>query len=486
MSAVASALPLPELYYQPLAGKYWRPDAARRWIAADKDTAKKVVIRAGYTDERTREGLSAADDCILNIQERQNVAYAASLSGRPAGIHRMDNQLVLATDSPSFIQPLPGEWPVLARLLESMLNTAEVDQRSYLFGWLKTALEAFRQQTWSAGQVLALAGPVKGGKSLLQSIITTLLGGRSAYPYQFMTGQTSFNADLFRAEHLLVDDQAESTDIRARRNFAAHIKQIAVTRQHRCHPKHGMPMTLEPLWRMTISLNDEPERLLVLPPLDEDVADKIMLLKVQSRPMPMPTSTPREQEAFWQTLTAELPAFVQFLDKYLVPEALRDSRFGIRSYHHPDLLHRLQETTPEHRLLELVDAVQFNMPGSNPWTGTASELTALLQGDPRYSQQGRELLRNAQSCGNYLTRLCGSEDSRVTSRILHGSRVYTIQPPPRGGEVEQVGYFNAREVVREEGEMPGQLCREAPPAMQRLELAPPVHPGPPPPPAGLN
>lgn len=56
--------------------------------------------------------------------------------------------------------------------------------------------------------------------------------------------------------------------------------------------------------------------------------------------MPMPTNTPRDQEAFWETLQAELPAFVQFLEEHTIPEALRDTRFGICTYHHPDLLHR--------------------------------------------------------------------------------------------------------------------------------------------------
>ncbi len=484
MSAVISSLPLPQLYYQPVSGKYWRPDSAGRWIAVDKDTARKVAIRAGYSDERTGAGLAEADECILNIQERQNVAYAASLAGRPAGIYRMDNQLVLATDSPSFVEPAAGEWPVLSQLIEGMLRTQEMDQTPYLYGWLKIALEALRQQTWAAGQLLALAGPVKGGKSLLQSVITLLLGGRSAYPYQFMTGETTFNADLFRAEHLVVDDQAESTDYRARRAFTAHIKQITASRQQRCHPKHGTPVTLEPLWRLSISLNDEPERLLVIPPLTEDLADKVMLLKVLSQPMPMPTNTPREKEAFWAALRSELPAFVQFLDDYSIPEALRNSRFGIDTYHHPDLLYRLQETAPEARLLELVDGVRFGIQDSNPWNGTASQLTAMLHGDPRYGPQARELLRNSQSCGNYLTRLCGADQSRVTSRLLQGNRIYTIQPPSTGGEVERLAYFNAREDVKIRGEVPRVAGGDASLAGQSQKSVPPVHPGPPPPPSG--
>ncbi len=179
----------------------------------------------------------------------------------------------------------------------------------------------------------------------------------------------------------------DSSGNRARRTFSAHIKQFTATRAHRCHPKHGTPLTLEPLWRMTISLNDEPERLQVLPPLDVDLVDKILLLKVQSNPMPMPTTTPREKEVFWNTLKSELPAFVDFLAHYTIPVELCDTRCGIAPFHHLELPNKLQETTPEQHLLELVDLVHFCGSRADAWSGTATQLTAMLQNDSRLGSQ---------------------------------------------------------------------------------------------------
>jgi hypothetical protein len=244
---------------------------------------------------------------------------------------------------------------------------------------------------------------------------------------------------------LVVDDQAESTDIRSRRHFAASIKQVAVIKPQRCHPKHATPLTLHPLWRMTVSLNDEPERLLVLPPLDDDVADKVMLLKVASLPMPMPADTSEGQDAFWQRLLAELPAFVHYLNQWEIPAGLRSPRFGIATYHHPDLVEQLNETTPENRLLELLDVVLFGGLGQTPWVGTASELTALLTGDGRYGHQARELLKSAQTCGTYLARLEDTAAARISSQRRGDHRVYTIRPGEFTGPGEQVSYFNTRE-----------------------------------------
>ena len=222
MSAVQEALALPEVYYQPSSRLYWRRDSGGRWMQVDKEMAKKYVISQGHSGRGDEGALSSADECLLQLQSDQNIDYAAPLAGRPSGIHLINNQRVLVTDSPRLIQPVPGEWPVLGALLDGMLNDPAHDQRPYLYGWLKVALAGLRDRRWAAGQVLAFAGPVSGGKSLLQCLITELLGGRSAFPYQYMTGETTFNADLFRAEHLVVDDQAESTDIRSRRHFAAH------------------------------------------------------------------------------------------------------------------------------------------------------------------------------------------------------------------------------------------------------------------------
>ena len=93
----------------------------------------------------------------------------------------------------------------------------------------------------------------------------------AAKPYLYMTGKTTFNADLFGAEHLMVEDEAESIDIRARRYFGAKIKEIAVNVDQHCHGKGKTALTLTPVWRMTLSLNDEPERMQVLPPASPEM-----------------------------------------------------------------------------------------------------------------------------------------------------------------------------------------------------------------------
>lgn len=428
MSVIANALPLPRLYYSGTTKNYYRVDVRGRWMALNETSAIKFIRQEGHTG-RDENGIGAEDQCLLRIQSEHNVDYVGPLAGYRAGPHQIRGKLVLVTDSPVIIQPQAGDWPVLRQILEGMFG----DQIPYVYGWLKGSYQAVADGRWAPAQVLAMAGPVNSGKSLFQRLVTVLLGGRAAKPHRFLTDRTQFNADLFGSEHLMIEDEAESIDIRARRHFAAGLKSVAVNQDHQCHGKHREALILTPVWRMTVSLNDEPERLQVLPPLDDDVADKVILLKVNRFSMPMATDTSQEKEQFWNALMAELPAFVNFLQNWEIPQDLRSPRFGIRHYHHPDLLEALNRTAPEYRLLALMDAIYFREQSLRlspmNWEGSAEDLEKQLNSDESFRRQAQQLLSFNSACGSYLGRLASKASSRVTKRVLRGKTLWTIAPP---------------------------------------------------------
>lgn len=433
-ASIADSLPLPQIYYQSTGPGYWVCDDAGIWISINETSARARVRGAGFApDRRDALGNSEADNCLLRIQNSQNIAYAAPLAGYQAGHYQIHRRQVLVTESPRLIVPQAGQWPMLRSILEGMFNDEKGDQRPYLFGWLKRSLDCYRNGCWSPGQVVAMAGPVGSAKSLLQSLFTEMFGGRAAKPYLYMTGKTTFNGDLFGAEHLVVEDEAESTDIRARRHFGSRIKEVTVNRDHHCHPKNRPALTLTPIWRMTISLNDDPERLLVLPPLDADVADKIMLFKVCKRDLPMPTETAEEKQRFWNALVAELPAFVEFLNHYEIPAEQRSSRFGVVHYHHPDLVEALSELNPQTHLLDFIDAALFATElAPRQWEGSAADLQGILcDGDEWRHHEARRLLQHSNSCGSYLRRLANDSATaeRVVGRRIHGLQVWQINRP---------------------------------------------------------
>ena len=420
---------LPEAYYDPARG-YWFKDGREAWILANETSLKRLFRSHGVAAEIPKgKHVSPLDLAVLDVQLEKNVAYAASLAGYSKGVYEITGKRVLVVDSPVLIDGKEGSWTTLATVLEGLLADEHYDQAFYLFGWIKLALESLRAGKRRPGQALAIAGPRDCGKSLLQSLLTVLLGGRMASPYQYMTGATPFNSEMFRAEHLVIEDNAASTDIRARRSFGALLKTITVNECQPCFTKGREAVNLTPFWRLSITVNDEPENLLVLPPIDESIEDKLILLKASSRPMPMPTETLEERRAFWEMLLSELPAFVHFLEGWEIPDALRGHRFGVRHFHHPDLLRTLDDLAPETQLLDLIDAELFSGPLRDAWEGKAEELEKRLTGSEGGSAYAaRRLLGFQRACGTYLGRLARKYPERISRRTLDGHTFWNINP----------------------------------------------------------
>ena len=245
-----------------------------------------------------------------------------------------------------------------------------------------------------------------------------LWAGRQAKPYSFMTGATHFNGHLAGAEHLRIGDENPLTDMRSRRNFGAQIKNICVEPVQNIEAKYRDPITLKPFWRLTISLNDEPENLLVLPPLDEHTLDKLMLTKVYKRGMPMPTATAEQREIFWRALASEFPAYIYWLlNNFAIPEELACERFGIVHFHHPEITAEVERFEAYMRLLAMIDSEIFENGSPQFWEGSAEELQSELTRDvSNCAREARHILNWNGATARYLGQLARAHPERVQRR----------------------------------------------------------------------
>lgn len=420
-----------DVYYDHQRGTYLTKNDRGGWISMNETSIKRLLKSFGYSTNPPKGLLvSPLDEMLVRIQQENDVAFAGSIAGYRAGICEVFGSRILVTESPKLIEPCPGEWSVLKKVLEGLLNDPICDQRPYFYGWMQVSIKALRDNHRRPGQALVLAGPRDCGKSLLQNLITELFGGRTAKPYQFMTGLTSFNSDLFSGEHLMIEDETASTDIRARRNFGAMLKNFTVNKTQRHHAKNRSPIMLEPFWRLSISVNDEPENLMVLPPIDDSIEDKIMLLKAHKKEFPMPTNTDEEAKAFWSTLISELPAFIDWILKWEIPINLKSRRFGITHYHHPDILRAIDDLSPEQRLLSLIDMELFSVPENGFWEGSAAELERRLTGEnSECAYEARRLLSFNTACGSYLGRLAKKHSNRIKQQRTNDLRGWKILSP---------------------------------------------------------
>jgi hypothetical protein len=409
---------------------YWTTNSRGGWIEINEQSLRRLLKKHGFRATRAPgEALSEVDQTLNEIQLEQDVAYAGPLAGHRSGLLECYGNRILVTTSPTLIEPRAGDWPVLNRFLQNLLVDGAYDQRPYVYAFLKLGYETLRAGRSRPGPAMAIAGPRNSGKSLLQNLFTVIFGGRVAKPYRYMSGHTDFNGELFGAEHLMVEDEAPSTDLRSRRALGAQIKAFTVNETQSCHVKNRQALTLRPFWRLTISLNDEPENLMILPPISDSeqdsLGDKIILLRAKLAEMPMPSETLGERESFWQTLISELPAFLHFLLNWEVPKEIRHPRYGMKTWHHPGLLLAIDALAPETRLLSLIDEVVFTDDESanghlitraetrDSWRGTAEELERLLRKHEAFGYEAQKLFSWPTACGTYLGRLAKKHPTRV-------------------------------------------------------------------------
>lgn len=332
------------------------------------------LLKMNYVRFRTREGepLSEAAQVLMHVMMARRLELALSaVSGYPAGIYDINGRRILVRTSPQLVKPVEGEWPTVHDLLHAKLDFSwgneeghGVDQTEYFHGWMKTALEGLYlggPGNFRPGQCCIFAGAADSGKSRIQNqIITGLLGGRSADPGPYLFGRTDFNGEMFAAEHLMMEDPASSTKTVDRIYFGEMLKQLVVNDNQRLHDKRETAVTVSPFFRVTISINDDPDKMRVLPLLTPDFKDKVHLFMVSPHPLPMPTNTLDERQAFRAKVTSELPAYAWWLlNVFQVSDRLRSARFGVKEWHHPTLAVELFDDTPAAELLQIIDAAEF-------------------------------------------------------------------------------------------------------------------------------
>lgn len=358
-------------------------DLWSRWpMSSIKQLARMLPGRLIALKAREKEPLSEMDRVLLYARQHRCVEKVLpALAGYRSGVRELsDGRKVVVRMSPKLVQPLKGDWPTIQALIEGRLHLGEgeVDQSPYFHAWCKIAYESLmfgEPGSFKPGHALVLAGPVGCGKSRLQvMIITALLGGRKADPTAFLMGDDSFNADMMGAEHLMMEELLTSSWSAAdRTNLSEAIKRMVANESKRMRLMRTDPLTVDPFWRYSLSINNDPDKLRAFPMLTGDFRDKVVMLLVAKRPMPMPTRTTQEQKAFNDKVREELPAYAWWLlnefqipDSMLVHEGEDATRFGFASYQHPQLAAQLFDDTPAANLLRLIDSAEFEHRAGTP------------------------------------------------------------------------------------------------------------------------
>ena len=423
--------------FETRSGRFWFLNQTKDWLELPpKEFARYLSVSFGFSLKRVDGVPSICERIITQIQNTRVVNAVASLAGHfgPKIIHH-GGLTILVKDAPRLIEPKEGEYPIITLLLSGMLTP---EQYSHLIYWLHQAVDDLYHHRLTLATAQVLCGPHSAGKSLWQRLQGLVLGGRSARPYQFMSGQTTFNSHIVGSEYLIIEDEHSATDLKSRLALGNAIKAFVANAEKQVHAKYQTPFIPPPVFqRLSVSLNDESENVALLPPGDASLDHKVNYYDVSRSPMPMPTNTSAEQEIFWQTLVAELPAFIwDLLYNTHIPLEWMDGRFGLKAFRAQRVLDLLEEHQPEVKLLELLDCVYFEqncefiaISGSYP-TLTLTEMEAHLRHkDSPVKSLSDDLLRGPSQMGKYMQRLVKKRPDRVVYKRTASARLYSLLPP---------------------------------------------------------
>lgn len=215
---------------------WWMQDSRGDYVIVTESGVRRALRANGLSpDVATGATLSALDKELLRLTRFGNVAFAGPVAGWAVGVHEMAGRRVLVPSGCTILRAESVPCDTLQALFRRMLGE---DQYYRFLLWLHFARQRLIRQRWHPLPAVGFIGPPSAGKSFAQSIITRQLGGRVGKPAQFMQGVTSFNADLFGAEHLAFEDESSRTD-----NINARTMDLISCRQaihpHRRHPGIG-------------------------------------------------------------------------------------------------------------------------------------------------------------------------------------------------------------------------------------------------------
>lgn len=427
-----------EYFYDESTQRFWLRNEIEQWVDLNETGLKRHLKKKGLRDKpnlKAGENLSEVDEKVSDIEKNHRVAYAGLLAGYKAGVWRIAGRRVLVSEDPQMIEPVPGDWAILREFFDRLLvgeeptdengKTVTIDQRPQFFAWLQHVVQCFRDGRTATGLALCMAGEPNCGKSFLAMVLRWILGGRVARPYNRMIGRDQFNRAEAESVLLLVDDDNQSdTRLEARLKFGGEMKMIVANNEFQLRTMHRDGFAVEVLRRLVVLVNLQLSRLMVLPPLDGDINDKLMLLKGYARPKParpisidtppeeacwpspMPTRTEDEKQAYRDRVRVELPAFLWWLlNEFKMPSQVSGGRFVVREWHHPAIKAQLSELSPHVRIWELIlrsQVVFHTWKGEGPdepgrlvlkaarpemglaegeWRGRASDLEQLLKSD---------------------------------------------------------------------------------------------------------
>ena len=332
-------------------------------------------------DLQCRHNLSARPGRHENVSESRRALHMIHTSKRvSAGIPfaftkaRIVNHEGRKYFNTALVKPLApcdesGEWgeffPTTAAWMETMLGE---EQLKHELGWLAYAYKNAYAGKPKRGHAHFLCGPSNSGKTLYNTCVLGGLFGGGIKASEYLCGKNDWTDHLFEFGMWLIDDEAPSESQSMHTAFTAKLKEHVANDTFLINGKHKKSGRAFWRGRISITLNDDPVSMRLLPDLDMSIKDKLMIFKCSP------------DFDFTQDVKSkvkeELPHFARWLLDYEIPKKQLELRFGVKAYINKTLEGMAIADSRYSHISELMNLYRRAL--SDPWEGTTSELLVVL------------------------------------------------------------------------------------------------------------
>jgi hypothetical protein len=412
------------------------------WSAFSREDARLHLKVAGISD-KPRRGQNASDieRVLQHIQLNRRVDAAVPIMFSEEDIVFMEGGgKYLNTNTRTAMEPAPEgtgtpeNFPWIWNLLENGFCDGHADKnkpgghpeprsRDFFLGWLYWFWNSARECRLQPGQIIVLAGDIHTGKSFINRRLIGAIVGGSFEATHILMNASAFNKSAGEVGHWRCDDAPTDGEWREKARFSRALKAHASNPTVLYHPKFRDAIELPFLGRVCITCNLDPESLTILPTMDASFADKVSLFKIREDFRPTFHRTTHENEAM---IEREIPFFLRWLKDWGdsgIPEGVvnhKQPRFGVKPYHHPDLVESSHAESFEYSVQEVLQIwatakKKDRSPGAKT-EFTATEILSELQADSGLSQATRQW--NNRSLGKNLSKLIGKFPPLLGKRTL--------------------------------------------------------------------
>ncbi len=407
---------------------YWRKVDGVWRLFKRQDISLHFRVAHGISDERPR-GVAASqmDEVINQIQQAKTVDGAAPFIFQKEAVIQFYGKRYLNIARSRLLAPAEGaqpwgeRFPYVARLLDGYFDPPE--QLPFFLSWLSYAYRNARAGHPRNGQVPFLAGDVNLGKTLVSNVLVGDLFGGHMDASDYLLGESRFNKELFEVGLWTVDDTVPSSDPRKQQLYSAMLKKIPANYSFQYHPKFRDQLMLPWAGRVIITCNADPESIRILPDVEMSLLDKVMLFKVAKAERDFTDAADR--------IRAELAFFAGFLRDYAIPDhCCGDARFGVKCYHHAELLDEARQSGRTGVFVELLSMFKesiFRDANRGEWTGSATQLLSEMMADESTKHVAAKY--TPDQIGRLLGKLQAQDYPGLERRLHHGtSRAWIILP----------------------------------------------------------